>query len=614
VKNVIVRRVLYLIGPLVLITGFQVGAQTPQNDPQKNSENPTRSHCSRESGLEVVGQQVVASKLIDDISKRVAVMTRAADLLWPWDKETARTIFKDALDIASQDYHEKRAHQRQSAGLTAAPADMRYKVIAAMAKRDLAWARKFSEQILKDDADEAANEVSNNSEARATTAERLLSVAISILPVDQTSAIAFATSSFRFPATAFLSVFLYRLAAVDKSASDQLYQRALAAYADAPMNQFLFLSSYAFGNDREAGEMPNWTVYTVPANFTINANLQRLFLAALTRRARLLLQNPATSNSDARFSDTEQIWIALTRLRIQIEQSMPYFSAEAETIRASLFAMQSQTAQQRLTNTTTVPRKRSFAETVEQADRLANPARREQQLALAILRSQDEPLQQVLDAAAKIDEVDLRDNLLSWVYFERAQEAANQDLGAAQNLAEKVRELDLRAYLFSRIAELSIKQTKIDTKARELLESVLASAGKAPNTEPKVRALLGVAYLYSQIDVNRSIAILADAVQSINKIESPDFSVDHIERKIKGRAFTSYAILRTPGFNPENSFREIGKADFDGTLALVTNLSHKYLRSTITLILAEQCFTVDQNAKKKRAAITDQSRAVKASD
>lgn len=588
---------------LILTASLQTAAQTVPINQQKDDQNTGSSQCSRASGLETLRQQVAASKLIDDTSQRISVMLRASDLIWVWDADASRSTFKDALDIANGDYQEKSERSRQSPTSASSVVDMRYKVIAAIAKRDLDWARKLSDQILKEQEDRAANEATNHSEQNAATAEKLLSVAFSLLPSDEARAIVFATTSLRYPATTYLPVFLYKLSEVDKPAADQLYQRALSAYGGAPMNQFLFLSSYPFGNNREAGEMPNWTVYMVPSNFTASPNLQRLFLTTLIRRAQLMNENPSETDSGARFSDSDQAWLALTRLKPQIDQFMPDLSAEAEGIRGALFTIHNQTEQQRLTNATTSPPKRSFAETVEQAERLANPARREQQLALAILHTKEEPLEQVVEAAAKIDDSDLRDNLLSWVYFERSQQAVSQDLGLAQKLAEKVRELDLRAYLFSKIAEAAMKQTKLDNKARELLEAVLDAAAKAPDTEVKARTLLGVAYLYSKIDANRSIAVLGDAVKCINRIESPDFSSDYLERKVKGQAFTSYAILHTPGFNPENSFREIGKIDFDGARTLAASFANKYLRSMITLVLAEQCLqSVDQFQKQKRDA------------
>src|SRR5207245_199038 len=126
--------------------------------------------------------------------------------------------------------------------------DMRYKVIAAIAKRDLDWGRKLSDQILKEQEERAKNEATSNSGQNAAIAERLLSVAFSLLSADEARAIVFAGISLRYPATSYLSAFLYKLSEVDKPAADQLYQSALSAYGGSPMNQFLFLSSYPFGN------------------------------------------------------------------------------------------------------------------------------------------------------------------------------------------------------------------------------------------------------------------------------------------------------------------------------------------------------------------------------
>src|SRR5215210_3324011 len=88
------------------------------------------------------------------------------------------------------------------------------------------------------------------------TAERLLSMASSTISTDHALALNFARSSLQFPSTFYLSQFLYQLAAANRSAADQFYQHALIAYAGAPIERFLYLSSYPFGHDRDAGEMP----------------------------------------------------------------------------------------------------------------------------------------------------------------------------------------------------------------------------------------------------------------------------------------------------------------------------------------------------------------------
>jgi len=59
--------------------------------------------------------------------------------------------------------------------------------------------------------------------------------------------------------------------------------------------------------------------------------------------------------------------------------------------------------------------------------------------------------------------------------------------------------------------------------------------------------------------------------------------------RIEGKQFGSYSQLRTPGFNPENAFREMAQFDFDGLLYQAGQFTNKSLRSMTTLALVEPC-------------------------
>ena len=104
------------------------------------------------------------------------------------------------------------------------------------------------------------------------------------------------------------------------------------------------------------------------------------------------------------------------------------------------------------------------------------------------------------------------------------------------------------------------------------------------------RALLALAHLYGKVDMNRGVEELGNAVRTINTLESPDFSRQFVMMKIEGKTFGSYAAYSTPGFNPENAFREIAKLDLDGSLAQATTFTDKSLRSLTTLAVIEPCF------------------------
>jgi hypothetical protein len=581
-------------GPLLSSSHAQ--KQTPKQDSKKEPPGPSSS-CTRDSALEILHQQIDATRTFTDQVQHITILIGAADLLWRYEQKKARATFAESFELAKQNYKEAGDEPRKAGAFAVESVpDQRYKVIKAIAKRDPSWARTLTDEMLKDEA-ATANEKAKNLSTGTSAGEKLLDIADALLTTDKATALNFATSSLRYPATLFLSAFFYKLSAVDRAAADQFYQQALAAYANAPMERFLYLSSYPFGNDREAGEMPGYTIYLVPSGFTPSPILQRMFVANILRRAQQFTQAPAEPQRGS-LSDTGQAWLALTRLDKQIQQSLPDLAPAVEQARGELFAQLPQNSQSRigeLSRDRDVP-KQSFDEQVEAAERNPNVDRRDQQLTIAVMRaSGTEDLERALSVVGKISDSAVRAQLLNWLYFDRTLRAIkDQKLREGHDLAAKVDELDQRAYLYSRLAEESLKQNMDQTQAREMLEEVLAAAAKAPATSVTARTLLGTAYLYARIDLNRAIGVLGDAVKVINKLEQPDFP-QYVMRKIEGKTFGSYASFQTPGFSPENAFREISKVDYDGTLNQASNFADRSLRALTIMATVETC--LEKNRK-----------------
>jgi len=296
------------------------------------------------------------------------------------------------------------------------------------------------------------------------------------------------------------------------------------------------------------------------------------------------------------------MWLALTRLEKQIQQSLPDLAPPVEQAKGNIFAQLPQSSQisvSQIISEQNAPR-RTFDEQVEAAEKNPNVDRRDQQLVFAITgASANEGLERVLSVVGKISDSGVRAQLLNWLYFNRTQRAIkDKNLDEARKLAFKVDELDQRAYLYFQIAEGSLKQNMDQAQAREMLEEVVAAAAKAPATMVTARALLGVAYLYTRVDLTRAIAVLGDAVKWINRIERPDFSQQYVTRKIEGKTFGSYASFQTPGFSVENTFREVGKLDIDGTLYQASNFTDRSLRALTTLALIEPCMQLTPQPRK----------------
>ena len=433
------------------------------------------------------------------------------------------------------------------------------------------------------------------------TVGKLLDAALYLLPSNANAAMQFARRSFSFPVSLGLPIFLYKLAELDQPAADRLYGEAVAVYRNEPMNEFLYLSAYPFGNDRDAGDMPSYASYRVPAGFVRRNALQRLFLETLLRRSQQILANIEPVPTQA--SDTRQIWLALTRLESQVQQFLPDLLAATQQARETVFTHMSPDWQQRVTRSIANQneRKKSLDEQVEAAEKQANVDERDRLLVFAVLAvSETESLERVLAVAEKISDSTVRRQLLDWIYFGRSRSAIkDKQFVEARRRASKVEELDQRAYLYSQIAEEFLKTIDDQTEARELLEDVIAAAAQAPNTIVTARTLLAAAFLYTKVDMNRAVAVIGDAIKSINRLTAPDFSRPVVTRKIEGKEFGAYATFQTPGFDPENALRELGKIDFDTAFYQVSSFGDKYLRALTTLTLAEQCLEPPRPHRKK---------------
>jgi tetratricopeptide (TPR) repeat protein len=400
-------------------------------------------------------------------------------------------------------------------------------------------------------------------------------------------------------------MFCYKLARVNRQAADQFYSEAAAAYSRAPMDQFLYLSAYPFGSTRDAGEMPNNTTYAVPEDYTPNVTLERAFMKLLLSRAERALGMPVDEVASYRYPDHAQMWFALTRLESPVQTSLPDLAEATTRTKDKLFTMLNPAMQQNVDGeivTQNAPRK-SFDGQVEWAEKAKNPAHRDQLLTSAVTASsKDQPVDKVLSVIDKISDPAVREPLVNWFYYFRAQALiSSKDFTEARKAAARVAELDQRAYLYTRIAEETLKTDENQTVARELLDEVAQAISKAPKTIVSARALLALAYLYAKVEMNRGIEELGNAVKTINALEAPDFSRQFVLMKIEGKTFASYFSFSTPGFNPENAFREMGKLDFDGSLQQATMFSDKTLRSLTTLAVIEPCFVT-----KKRKAKSSQ--------
>lgn len=604
-----------VLAVLVLCSAPQyASAQTKPGAPVKSPL------CTTENAVDMIKQQAELTKTFSDPVRRIVVLIRAADLLWPHQPTRARAAFAEAFELAVE--KEKIVDEKgtRSIILRMQKPDQRFIVIRAVAGRDSRWARELARQLFEstNDSEESA---ARSSFENNVSVNRLLSIASYLIKIDLNAALDLAGVSLQYPASSALARFLYQLAEVNQQAADQLYGQALNAYADKPMKEFLYLQAYPFAW-KETLNTPIFSFYRVPPNFVTNQSLQRGFVQVLLRRAHEALDVPSDATDAYQHADQNlfpgkvHLLHGLMKLQPQVSASLPDLLPALTEAREKLMVSLSVETQELVLQSggenSDTPNNQSFAEKVELALKQPNVYERDELITEAVMgvASGREQADQVIQAIDKISDSKLRSHLVEWFYFQRATRLIDdKQFEEAEKFAARVEGLELRAYLHTDIGRGLLSSSETQTRASEVLDEAIADARRAGNTIFAARTLLTVSSLYAKIDLSRSVSVLADAIGCINRIESADFlSEDQAleknpRRTNKDGQYGGEYVFRfyMPGLDPESAFREMAKMDFDTALSQSTGLSDKFLRAMSILGIGETCLQQTQLRPKARS-------------
>lgn len=579
-------------------------APAPQQTDRGQAE---AAGCDPAGALSLVEQQLSESKTLDDTPARIKVLIRAAELLWPSRPEAARNAFTEAYDLAAKDFKEHGDAVTEPSGSTPGMflPDQRFIVINAVSRRDAEWAKRLAERAAKESEEEAKEAASATGPpvGELRMGQKFLDAAFNLVPVNRAAALDFARRSFRYPASwDGLTNFLYRLAEADQKTGDQFYLEALEFYAARPVNELLYLSGYPFGLNRFVGPEASSAYSPPPQGFVPSAALQQRLIEVLLKRARAAMQAPAKASGRQNFPESAQLYLALDSLSPLVTQ--PALAEQVAQVKVALGAALPARLRENMTSLGQEQREidePSFTDLVGQVERETVSWRKDYSRVHAVMAGvTSESLERLEGLAGKVEDENVRRQLLNWLYFRSAQQAAASGLlDDAARLTRKVEEVDQRAYLFFEIANAAEKKFGDQARFREALDEAAKVALAAPNTEQRARSLLGVSHLYSKLDQFRAVEVMGEAVKTINRLEHPNF-MPVVFQEVKGEKFGIFMGYPLAGFDIENSFRDLAAADFQGALALARTLEDKGLRAGVMMAIAARC--LEKPAPKKKAA------------
>ncbi len=210
--------------------------------------------CNQENSIALVTQLVEESRSVAESHKRIKILIRSAEFLWPFDEPTARVYFTDAFKVASDHFRDKGFETKKvgddsRSALTLLP-DYRFEIIAAIAKKDGNWARKLTDQMLEE-FEKAAKDRNERDQLREINAT--LGIAVEVADRDPALSLYLFRRVMKLPLDYHWYFILYQLSAKNPSLADSLYAELLPNYRNESPRRLLFLSAYPFGNSRILG-------------------------------------------------------------------------------------------------------------------------------------------------------------------------------------------------------------------------------------------------------------------------------------------------------------------------------------------------------------------------
>ena len=579
----------------ILFAAAQVMAQNPAQ--------PSGATCRKNEAVDSIREQISVSKTLDDPLQRITLLIRTADLLWPLDNERSRAAFTEAFDVATE--YEQTNLSKPVKMLLMFQEDQRYLVIRTVAKREASFAKALTKKALQQDKQAAEEFAVKDPRAAVLTGQKLFSAALKLVAVDTNTAMNLADTGLGYPANSELTRFLYELAKVNQVAADNLYERALLAYREKPMREFLYLQAYPFAFEY-GGDMPVFGQYQVPGSFTPNPSLQREFVQLLIQRAQQAMEVPLDDGDNYNWlPGTAHILQVLTRVEPHVRKNNPDLAEPMtqaqQRIKVSLPLETQNTLTERNGSDT---RTETFEDQIEAAEKLTDVEKRQETFTQWILNTTAEPVETVAPTIDKVTDSTIRAVLYDWLYFTRGLDAVKaKQLKDATKLAARLGDIEPRAYLYLQIGKAALALPVSDINGRDTLELAVAEAQKSPRTIFTALILFNASDVYRKSDVSRSMEVLRSAIELTNGISRPDFADKYptLVKRVKGKGWYREARFFMPGLDPQAVFTSFAKTDLEGTHSQAQLFADKLLRAQTTLSMAEVCLQQQPPPQKQRS-------------
>lgn len=554
------------------------------------------SVCNDEFAKFLVDQQVSESRSVTEADKRIRILTKSADFLWKFEQPRAREYFTEAYKVASDRFREKGFERTDyGGGISAQLPDLRFVVLRAIAKHDAAWARKLSEELIKEyeETNKDRNPLDQNREV-----DSLMSIALDNVKTNPALSWYIYRRLMRIELEQQWHWNLSSISRADPAFADALYGELLTSHANATPRRVIYLSAYPFGRPQVFGYEGMMFFAAIPENFRANPQLQARFIDLLLRRVDAFATDPANFNlppEGHRPEEAVYMVSALNELEPIVHQSFPAFARRLNTARAKAMSMLTDKGRKSIDDREKwrTSGTRSFEVRMAELEKADEEGKLTDAMILSMLTFQfktDDQFKRFEPWIDKVTDAKGRTGITNYFWFIRAKLAIKEKrLADAQKFAAKVPEVEHQAILWFEIAEKQLEDINDAANAYTTLRDVAAVARRAEDSVGKARVLLGLANLYEKLNHSFAISELSDAVVVINKVKDADLQARWLMRSIKVKDMGFGASFSTPGYDLETTFSTLSKTDFSLPLSNAKAIEDKYYRTIAVIAIARNC-------------------------
>lgn len=593
---------------IVLLVAFRIST-THAQEMRPLDERDLQLQRERIQAISIIKQAAAEAPLWDNKKASVQALCQAADLLWDEIPGSGRNWLTRAWELTQKVSAAPKDPNLKDFFSRSDQSDLRVMVVSVARKYDHALAEKFLRQLSSEPVTEKKDRGAFDD--RTLRSEQLLQAALQTVESNPQAAFNLGEQSLADGVSYSLQSVLTSLRKKDLELANKLFDLALIRFANSDRDPaqahvlagYLFYSGFTFSTNTSGQTIlaVNPMQQTLPSAASSEPQRARNFLIAVYE---LLLTQVAESKSVEGRRRSQETLVLTNRLvgpyrsfAPELLPSVQGFLAQMQRELGVDVSDTSETIKPEASTRNTTKRvtpdelyEMRISNLEEAAERKTNAIARKLAYVETALATKGEDYQRGRRIAERIDDDNLRPDVISFILYRGALALVNKgEIDNASQLAIQITDTFRRAEVRITIADRLAPNTADEQRAF----SLLSEAGRdLSNEEPSTKLAkiaLGRAAVMTKLDQDQGLMAIDHALEIINKLDSFDLHDESAPNLGLAISSVSGATVVTPRFGHSfsNAIKLLMPHHFEEVADTVAKLNGKEVRALAQLETAK---------------------------